>query len=368
MLVISTLVNFMRTHVLALINNVAVVAEVLGCLILIVLFLTHNHHPPRVFLHTYGAGAGVQFGVFGCLLISSFVGVYQFLASDEAASLAEEAPDPRRRAPIAMLQAYAGTMVLGIIVLGTAILAIPNLHDPNVAALGLPYILTTIAGATWGRVVLALVFFAVFGCCLAVQAAGARMVFAMARDGRLPFSRQLSTVSHTSKSVPVAGAVIGGIAIALLAINIGATQIVSTLTSSAVAFCLVAYLCLSGAMLAARRRGEWPLSNARTEGLFTLGRWGMPLNVAMVIWTAALLINTLWPRASVYNAVPPFHWYLRYAPLIFTVGFTAIGLVYYGLNARHRSGIDRTLYETSTPEGPPLAVSAGAVPTAAQEA
>ena len=347
MLLICTVVNCMRTQILAIINNVAVVAEVIGCLILVVLFLTHGHQSPTVFGHTEGEGAGVTWGVFGALLISSFVGTYQFLASDEAASLAEESHDPRRRAPRAMMQAYMGTMGLGILVLGVAILAIPNLHDAKLGALGLPYLVTAIAGATWGRVVLGLVFIAVFGCCLAVQAAGARMLFGMARDGRLPFSRQLATISKTNKSVPLAAWVVGLIAIALLAINIGATQIVSTLTSSSVAFCLVAYLCVAISMLRARTRGVWPIKSAKKDGYFTLGRWGMPINVLMVIWTVALLVNTLWPRASVYNAVAPFHWYLRYAPIMFTGGFAAIGMIYHHLRLRGRVHVDTTLYEAS---------------------
>lgn len=345
MLVICTIVNCMRTHVLALINNLAVVIEMAGCLILIVLFLGHNHQSPHVFTTTAGAGSGITWGVFGGLLIASFVGVYQFTASDEAATLAEEAPDPRRRAPTAMLQAYLGTVTLGVVALGAAIMAIPNLHDSKLATLGLPYLVTTLLGETWGRVLLLIVFFAVFGCCLAVQAAGGRMIFAMARDGRLPFSKRLSTVSEHSKAVPAAAVLVGLIAIVLLVVNIGATQIVATLTSSAIAFCLVAYLLFAVSMLRARRRGEWPSRDESETGYFTLGRWGKPLNVVMCVWTFALLVNTLWPRGSVYNSAAPFHWYLRFAPLIFTAGWTAIGLGYYAFNVRHRSSVDATLYE-----------------------
>lgn|SRR5487761_707824 len=350
MLVLSTILNCMRTSVLGLINNLAVVAEMAGCVILIVLFFTHAHQSPRVFTNTLGTGKGVTWGIFGALLIASFVGVYQFLASDEAASLAEESPDPRRRAPKAMLRAYLGTAVLGILVLASAIMAVPHLHDPNLATGGLAYLLTTIAGTGWGRLMLLLVFFAVFGCLLAVQAAGARMIFGMARDGRLPFSRQLSKVYESSRSVPRAVTLVGVIAIALLVINIDATQIVSTLTSSAVAFCLVAYLCVAGAMLRARARGTWPVKNAKEDGYFSLGPWGMPINMIMFVWTLALLVNVLWPRKSVYNAVAPFHWYLQYAPLIFTVGFGAIGLCYYALNVRHSSSVDATLYEDAQPD------------------
>lgn len=347
MVVISTIVNCLKTSVLGILNNLAVVAEIAGCLTLIVVFLTHHHQSPKVFTNTIGTSAGMTWGIFGSLLISSFVGVYQFLASDEAASLAEESPDPRRRAPKAMLQAYLGTAVLGIVVLGLAIMAVPKLTDPNLASVGLPYLLNSAAGTGLGRFVLLLCFLAIFGCCLAVQAAGARMVFGMARDGRLPFSKQLGRVSEESKSVPMATILVGAVAIVVLLINIKATQIISTLTSSAVAFCLVAYLCVAGAMLRARRRGTWPIKNARADGYFSLGRWGMPINILMFVWTFALLVNTLWPRGNVYNATAPFHWYLRYAPLLFTVGFTLIGMIYYWTTARHQTGTDKSLFESA---------------------
>ena len=56
--------------------------------------------------------------------------------------------------------------------------------------------------------------FAIFVCALAVHASAVRLVFAMARDGLLPCSRALASVSHVSRTPIVPVFVIGIVAIA----------------------------------------------------------------------------------------------------------------------------------------------------------
>ena len=81
-------------------------------------------------------------------------------------------------------------------------------------------------------------FVAIFGACLAVQAAGARMIFGMAQDQQLPLARRTAHVS--------------------LAINIKSTQIIPIISSAAIATAQLAYLFVSVPLLRARLRGQWP--------------------------------------------------------------------------------------------------------------
>ena len=103
-------------------------------------------------------------------------------------------------------------------------------------------------------------FVAIFGACLAVQAAGARMIFGMAQDQQLPLARR---TAHVSKALvwPTAG--IGLFALLLLAINITSTQIIPIISSAAIATAQLAYLFVSVPSLRARcadsgrpRRGQ----------------------------------------------------------------------------------------------------------------
>lgn len=341
MIVLITIINCLRTKVVGIVNNVAVVAELAVGAILVILLFWHPSHSPAVTTETLGLGAGHAAGYLAVLLPASFIGAYQFYGFDTAASLAEETADPHRQAPKSIIRALVATFVMGFLLILSAEMAIPNLHDKNLATGGLPYIVSTVLGDTVGKIVLIGVFLAVFGCAIAIQAAGVRIIFGMARDGKLPFSEHLSRVSSTSKAIVAPTIAIGVIAIALLLINIKSSQIISIVTSIAIVTNAIAYLCVTVPMLRARRRGQFPPRDTygKTRGYFSLGKAGYVVNVLAVIWGIALSVNLLWPRSDVYNPTPPFHWYLQYGPILFTAALVLIGLAYYILVARHRDGV-----------------------------
>ena len=37
------------------------------------------------------------------------------------------------------------------------------------------------------------------------------------------------------------------------------------------------------------------------EGLFSLGRWGLPVNILAVLYGAVMVVNLAWPRPEVYD-------------------------------------------------------------------
>lgn len=336
--VATTAINCARVRVVGFINNLAVIAEILGCLLLIVFLFAHAQRGPVVVTNTLGTGHGHSLGLLGAALVASFVGAYQFFGFDTAGSLAEETSDPQRRAPRSILQALTVTFAFGVFLILAALMAIPNLSDPHVAAAGLPFVITSVLGNALGKILLAAVFLAVFGCAVAIQAAGTRMIFGMARDGKLPFSTQLSHVSESSKAVYVPNLVVGAVAVLLLVANVGSAQIVAVVTSLAVITCAIAYLCVTVPMLRARLRGEWEVVPGGRQ-LFTLGRLGLPVNALAVVWGVLLTTNLLWPRAEVYNATGPHHWYLRFGPILFTAIILGSGLLYYVTTARRQLSV-----------------------------
>lgn len=341
MVTLTTITNCLRVKLVGLVNNVAVIAELVVGAILVLLLFAHPKHSPAVVTQTLGTGAGHHWGYFGAFLAASFIGAYQFFGFDSAGSLAEESPDPHRQAPRSLAQALISTFVMGFLLILATEMAIPKLSDPKVASEGLPYVVTATLGTTIGKILLVGVFVAIFGCAIALQAAGTRMIFGMARDGKLPFSRHLARVSQTSHSVVVPTTVIGVLAVLLLVVNIKSSQIVSVLTSLAIVTNAIAYLCVTVPMLRARRRGTFPPRDEFTgrRGYFSLGRAGLVVNALAVVWGVALALNLLWPRAEVYNALPPHHWYLQYGPILFTAILLGVGLCYYGLVARRRNGV-----------------------------
>ena len=62
------------------------------------------------------------------------------------------------------------------------------------------------------------------------------------------------------------------------------------------------------------------------------------MNVLAVVWGLFMAINLIWPRQSIYNAVEPFHWYLKWGGVLF-VGIVMIGgFAYYWFVQRHKTG------------------------------
>lgn len=352
MIVLTTIINSLRIRVVGFVNNITVLVEIGVCILLIGFLFGHAQHSPTVSFQTLGAGKGYAWGYFGAFLAASFIGGYQWYGFDTAAQLGEQSPDPNRRAPRSILQALFATFVLGFLLILAAEMAVPHLNSAAISTGGIAYIVDQVLGSVLGKILLVGVFVAIFGCALAIQAAGTRMMFGMARDAQLPFSHGLARVTEHSKAVIVPTIIVGGIAIALLAINIKSQQIISIVVSIAIITNIIAYTCVTVPMLRARQRGAWPPPRAEGVNRFSLGRLGLPINILAIIWQVVLTVNFLWPRASVYNATPPSHWYLRFGPLIAMAILVGGGSLYYFLSGR---GNQRILQEHRSEDDVPAA-------------
>ncbi len=331
----STIINTLRIRTLGRWNNLTVLAEFAVAVLVIVLLFAHPHRGPSVLFNTLGSGKGQALGYFGAFLVASLIGGFQFYGFDTASSLAEETHDPHRRAPRAIINALLGSFFLGVLLITATDMAIPSLSDGNIGSLGLPYIVDKVLGTFVGNILLVGAFVAIFGACLAVQAAGARIMFGMARDHQLPLAGKAAHVSRRSKAIVWPTLIVSVFAIALLAINITSTQIIPIISSAAIATAQIAYLFVTIPLLRARLKGTWPPPKT-TGKRFSLGRFGLLANILAVIWGIGSALNLLWPRRSLFNPVPPFHWYYQYGPLLYIVLVVGVGSLYYLWSARSR--------------------------------
>jgi urea carboxylase system permease len=331
LVVVSTLLNAVGVRILARVNNAGVFSELIGVVFLIVFLAMHARRSPAAIAFPpalRGAGAALA-GPF--LASAALTASYVMYGFDTAGSLAEETADPRRTAPRAILQALGTAGILGFVLLVVALMAAGDPGSPELGRIdgGLPSIVTSALGGTSGRVLLCDVLFAIFVCALAVHAGAVRLVFAMARDGRLPFSAALARVSPTFRTPLVPAVVVGALATLVLVVNVNLPKIVELVTMVAVLWANLAYL-LVGAGMLWRRRKPWPPVDA-PGGLFSLGRLGLPVNVAAVLWSGFMIVNVGWPRAATYGPL----WQHRFAPLILTVVLVGVGaLVHAALDKR----------------------------------
>jgi amino acid transporter len=232
------------------------------------------------------------------------------------------------------------SFVLGGLIILFAMMAVGNINAPEIGEFGgLQYIILDVFGDTVGKIFLICVVIAVTVCCLAVHTATIRMAFAMARDNNLPAGERVATV-HPKTKTPIVPAVISGVlAILILVVNIGNDQIFTVITSIGIIMIYIAYLLVTVPMLLKRLRGQWPPKQADGRRFFTLGKWGLPINLLAVGWGAFMAINLAWPRKDVYNATEPFHWYLQYGAILF-IGIVFFGgLAWYWFVQRHKTGV-----------------------------
>jgi amino acid transporter len=240
-------------------------------------------------------------------------------------------------------------------------MSVSSLKGEELSTDGLQYVVLDVLGEDAGKAMLWCVFIAVTVCALAVHTAAIRLAFAMARDNNLPASSRLARVHPRFRTPIVPAIVIGVLALAILVVNIRQPQIFTVVTSIGIILIYLAYLLVTGPMLVARLRGNWQPAG---DGKFSLGRWGLPVNIVAVLWGTAMMLNLIWPRAAVYNAAAPYHWYLRWGAVLFVGIVMGGGFAYYWFVQRHRTGVlaehqykaaDATPLPPSSPAATPTA-------------
>lgn len=340
MIAISTLINAFGVKLMTKINSVGVFVELAAAVLLILALGWHMLRGPGVLFETTGFGTEHPLGFFGVFIIGAMASGYVMYGFDTASSLGEETKDPKRTAPRAILRAITASFVLGGLILLTGLLAAPDLSDPKLGSAdgGLQYIVLSVLGGPFGKAFLVCIVVAVMVCTLAVHAAAIRMMFAMARDNNLPFSRHLGKVHPVRKTPTVAAIVIGIIAIIPLVVNVSQPAIFTILSSISIVLIYLSYLLVTVPLLRNRLVGKWPLRDGAEVG-FSMGKWGLPVNILAVLWGGAMTLNLIWPRPEIYNSVPPFEWYLQWGGVLFVTAVTVAGVLMYRLKLRHRTGV-----------------------------
>ena len=353
----TTFVNTVSVKLVAFLNNLGVAVELGGAVLLVILLAFNVKRGPGVIFDTHAMGEGHAWGYLGALLLAALMPAYIFYGYDTAGSLAEETMNPRRFAPPGIYRAVLASAVLGGLIMLLGMMAVPNIEDPGVYAcianddehcatgtslgLGLPYIFNAALGPLLGKLFLVAAIFAVTVCSLAVHAGCVRMIFTMARDGRMPFGSALAKVSGRSKTPLIPTVFVGVATMALLALNLANQQVFGTLVSIAILFFNIAYTCVTLPLLIKRLRGGWPRPNHGPY--FALGRLGLPINAVAVVFQILLMVNIVWPREEIYGS----DWYFLYGGFLVTGLFVLVGAVFYftklhnkepEILAEHRAG------------------------------
>jgi urea carboxylase system permease len=314
---------------IAMITTIGVTIEIIGVVLLIAFLFMNIERGPEVIMQTNGMeGTGSYLWPF---LASTIMAAYVMYGFDSAAELSEETNDPKRTAPAAITRCMLVSAIGGgLLIMGT-LMAAPDIMAPELSTEGIAYVIKAQAGDVFGGIILSIVAISIFSAALAIQAAAARVMFSMARDGRLPFAQQLSTVSTRTQTPLLPGMVVCALAIGVLLLNLGKPGVFGAVTSVAVVIVYLAYLLVTVPLLYQRLRGHPEYTNP-DKRYFNLGKWGTLVNIIAVVFGLALLVNVAWPRAELYDPAGVANpenatWYLQYFAILFVTGVTIIGAI-----------------------------------------
>jgi amino acid transporter len=311
---LATALNLLGTQLLARVALFGFVCELVGAIVVgLFLLAFHRHQPLGIVFDSFGIKSGGSY--LPAFLAGATAGLFCCYGFEACADLAEETPDPGRRIPQAMRMTIYIGIAASIFVCIALLLALPDVRavisgkEPNPVAA----ILRADFGTLGEKLVIAVVMVSFLSCILSLQAAASRVLFAYGRDGMIFGAKALTSISAQANVPWVALLVAGAVPGAIILLSPFLADAIATIISFATAGIYLAFQMVVIAALYARSRG-W-----RPGGAFSLGAWGLPLNVAALIYGIGALLDMIWPRS------PDQPWYVNDGMIVTIIGVCGLG-------------------------------------------
>ncbi|KTC37592.1 amino acid permease, partial [Pseudomonas sp. ABAC61] len=254
-------VNLLGINPLKYFVNAGIIAEAIASIgIGVLLLLFFRNHDWSLLLEGLNDPASGDGSSLSGFVTAMAVGGWAFLGFDACSQVSEETADARTSTPRAILRSM---LLVGLTVMLTAFAVTLSFTDTT----GL------VAGQVVDPVTPAVV-----------------AAFGMARDSILPASEFLRRVD--GRKVPFAAMLLSTLLASFgLALGLNATAVGTLIAFGSGGFFMV-FLIVIGCALVHRLRGRW----RPDAGVFNLGRWGLPVNLAAFAWLLFESINVAWPR------------------------------------------------------------------------
>ena len=301
-LIIQAVLVVASTRVVGLITSGAVGLElvivvVLTVALFIAVAVTGEGSVSNLTSRGIAEAAPNYFAIGGGLMAAMIMGIATLVGFDSAANMAEEAKDPFRSVPRAIVGSVVAAGVLGMVFVIALTIAIDNI--PKVSATNSPValVLRDQLGPVMERSLLVAIVFAFFGAGLVTLATCARMVFAMSRDARFPAHQLMSRVSPRTHTPIPATILIVVVGILLMAALRG-DALLKLLTVGgligAVLYGAIIVLYLAVRKQLGRQEDAFDLG----RDAFDLGRFEMPVAIGALVWSAVVVFVLVSPREA----------------------------------------------------------------------
>jgi amino acid transporter len=283
------------TRLVGLITSAAVGLELIIVIVLtvalvIAVVVTGHGSVSNLTSRGIAEGAPDYFAIGGGLMAAMIMGIATLVGFDSAANMAEEAKNPFRSVPRAIVGSVVAAGVLGMVFVIALTIAIENIPRASATDSPVALVLRDQLGPVMERSLLVAIVFAFFGAGLVTLATCARMVFAMSRDGRFPAHQLMRRVSPRTRT-PVPATILIVLVGVVLMVALRGDALLEMLTVGGL-IGAVLYGAIIVLYLAVRNR------LGRQEDAFDLGRFEMPVAISALVWSAFVVFVLVSPRQA----------------------------------------------------------------------
>lgn len=312
-LIVQATLVIASTRLLGMITSGAVAAEIAIVAVLVialmaVVIFTGSGDVGNLTSQGIVTGDSTYFAIGGGFMEGTLMGLTTLVGFDSAANLAEEAKDPFRSVPRAIVGSVVAAGVAGLLFLIALTVAIEDVPAVSNSDSPVAAIIRSQLGSIAERLLLAGITFAIFGAGMVVMAACSRQVFAMARDQRFPLHGLIRRVNPRTQTPVYATILILAVGVFLMIALPG--QVLLDLIIGSTILPTLIYGAIMILYLAVRKRLE------RKEGGFNLGRFELPVTVIALLWVACALFVLVTPSDAL-------------VPNVIVVGLILVGGIYF---------------------------------------
>lgn len=312
-LLIQAVLVVFSTRIVGMINASAVAIEfvivvVLAIALVVAVIVTGGGAPENLISRGVATNAPDYFAVGGGLMDAMIMGLATLVGFESAANLAEEAKNPSRDVPRAIVGSVIAAAVLGMLFLIALTVAIKDIPRVTGSDSPVALIIRDQLGPVMERVLLVGITVSFFGAGTVVMTACARIVFAMSRDSRFPTHRLMRRVNPRTQT-PVPATILIFVTGVVLMVALPGAALLELIVGSTILPALIYGLTISLYLVVRKRLG-------RVEGGFNLGRFELPIAIAALIWVLVALFVLITPPEAL-------------VPDVIVIGLIVVGAVYF---------------------------------------
>jgi len=313
-LLIQAILAIAATRIVGWVNSLSVGVElaillVIGVALTIAIMVSGNAAPANLFSRGITEGNPNFFLIGGGLMAASIMGLSTLVGFETASNMAEEAKNPTRSVPRAIIGSVVAASVLGMLFVIILTVSITDMAKVSNTESPVAEIMNQRFGPGFERPLLAAITLAFFGAALVSMVSGARYIYAMSRDGRFPAHKVMGRVNARTHTPIPATLLVLIVGVVLMALMPGDALLQLIMAGAIVT--ILPYLMTIVLYLATRHKLD------SKPGGFDLGRWEWPVAIGALVWVIISLFVVITTSPG-------------WAPIALAFGLAAAGLLYFG--------------------------------------